>query len=144
MQPYPPVAPDHPDVAQDVEHLRQLSVAHYVYAALQCFFVIFSATFFGIALAMIARPEWFHGAEPPAILLSGFFMSLGLAMSFLSIGFAYCSYRVGRSLKERRHYGFCKLISAFNCLSMPVGTVLGVFTLVVLSRPRVKAMFGRT
>jgi hypothetical protein len=29
-----------------------------------------------------------------------------------------------------------------ECLWMPVGTVLGVFTIIVLMRPRVKRLFG--
>ena len=138
MQPgyYPPAVPN-----QDEEHLRQLSVAHYIYAGLQCFMVFFGLTFFGFGLAMIARPDWFKGAEPPPLLLSGVFMGLGLFFSLMTIGFAYCTYLAGRSIKERRRHTFCMIVAAFNCLSMPLGTILGVLTLIVLQRPTVKPLF---
>jgi hypothetical protein len=39
------------------------------------------------------------------------------------------------------HYIFCLVIAAVECIFMPFGTVLGVFTIIVLQRPTVKAMF---
>ena len=140
MQPssYPPPVPN-----EDAEHLRKLSVAHYIYAALQGFFVLFGLTFFGLALAMIAQPEWFQGSEPPPVLTSAVFMGIGLAISVASIGFAFCTFKAGKALLARQHYSYCMGLAAFNCLWMPLGTILGIFTLIVLSRPTVKAMFGR-
>ena len=35
------------------------------------------------------------------------------------------------------------VIAALECLSVPLGTLLGVFTLVVLSRPSVRDSFDR-
>jgi hypothetical protein len=92
---------------------------------------------------MIARPEWFQGSEPPPLLMSGVFMGLGLFFSILTIGFAYCTYLAGKSLRDRQRYTFCLVIAGINFLSMPLGTILGVFTFVVLQRPSVKVMFGR-
>jgi len=34
------------------------------------------------------------------------------------------------------------IVAGITCLSVPIGTVLGVFTLLVLSRPSVKQMFA--
>ena len=35
------------------------------------------------------------------------------------------------------------IVAGITCLSVPIGTVLGVFTLMVLSRPSVKQMFAQ-
>jgi hypothetical protein len=35
----------------------------------------------------------------------------------------------------------CFVVAAIECIFMPFGTVLGVFTIIVLSRPSVKALF---
>lgn len=43
----------------------------------------------------------------------------------------------------QKGYRTCFAASVFNCLIIPVGTVLGVFSLVVLTRPSVKALFDR-
>ena len=34
------------------------------------------------------------------------------------------------------------VVAALECLAFPLGTVLGVFTLIVLVRPEVKQLFG--
>ena len=47
----------------------------------------------------------------------------------------------GRNLARRRRYLFCQVVAGVGCMFMPFGTVLGVFTLVVLSRPAVRNLF---
>ena len=49
---------------------------------------------------------------------------------------------VGRSLSRRKRYNFCLVMACVECLFMPFGTALGVFTIVVLNRPSVKQSFG--
>ncbi|MGB5813106.1 MAG: hypothetical protein WBG86_21410 [Polyangiales bacterium] len=44
-------------------------------------------------------------------------------------------------LKQRRQRGFCIVVSAVNALSMPVGTLLGVLTIVLLMRSSVADAF---
>lgn len=55
--------------------------------------------------------------------------------------FAVCVILAGRFIVRRKHYIFCLVIASLNCLFMPFGTILGVFTIVVLIRPSVKALF---
>ena len=40
------------------------------------------------------------------------------------------------------HYTFCFVMAALACAFFPFGTILGIFTIVVLVRPGVKEMFG--
>jgi hypothetical protein len=47
----------------------------------------------------------------------------------------------GRSLAARKRYTFCIIVAAISCTFFPLGTALGVFTILVLSRPSVKALF---
>ena len=48
----------------------------------------------------------------------------------------------GRFLATRKHYMFCLVMAAIECLFTPFGTVLGVFTIVVLMRDSVKQSFA--
>jgi hypothetical protein len=50
----------------------------------------------------------------------------------------------GRSLATHRHYWFAFAIACLECLFIPFGTILGVFTIIVLSREPVKALFATT
>jgi len=48
----------------------------------------------------------------------------------------------GRCLKARKNYVFILVVAALDgTLVMPLGTLLGVFTFIVLMRPAVKALF---
>ena len=47
-----------------------------------------------------------------------------------------------RYLQEHRRYMFCLIVAGLECVFMPFGTVLGVFTIIVLLRPSVRQLFG--
>ena len=47
----------------------------------------------------------------------------------------------GRLLRSYRRLTFCQVIAGIECIFMPLGTVLGVLSLIVLSRPSVQDAF---
>jgi len=49
---------------------------------------------------------------------------------------------VGVKIRQRRWWTFCYLTGWGECLMFPFGTILGIFTIIVLSRPTVKRTFG--
>jgi uncharacterized BrkB/YihY/UPF0761 family membrane protein len=52
-----------------------------------------------------------------------------------------CVY-VGVWFRNQRHHTICIVAAAFCCLSFPLGTILGVFSLIVLMKPEAKYLFG--
>ena len=48
----------------------------------------------------------------------------------------------GLAESRRKHYTFCFVMACVECLSVPFGTVLGVFTILVLNRASVKELFN--
>ena len=71
---------------------------------------------------------WIFIVVASVIILVGW--SLAIAILF-----------AGRCLARRTHYMRCFVVAAIECIFMPFGTVLGVFTIIVLSRPSVKILF---
>ena len=67
-----------------------------------------------------------------------------LAIVLLGIAIAICILIAGRSLAKHRHYWFAFAIACVECLFIPFGTILGVFTIIVLLRESVKALFAAT
>ena len=65
----------------------------------------------------------------------------GLFLVF-AVGYALALFLAARFLAERRRHTFCVVVAAISCTFTPLGTVLGVFTLIVLFRPSVKVQFG--
>jgi hypothetical protein len=49
---------------------------------------------------------------------------------------------VGLRIRQRRWWTFCYLTGWGECLMFPFGTILGIFTIIVLGRPSVKRLFG--
>jgi len=49
---------------------------------------------------------------------------------------------VGRCIKRRTRRMLTFVIACLNVMFIPFGTILGVFTLIVLSRPNVKRLYG--
>ena len=47
----------------------------------------------------------------------------------------------GRMMAKRRRRMFCLIVAAISCLFFPLGTLLGIFTILVLSRPSVIQQF---
>lgn len=128
---------------QDTEHLRLLSIFHYVVAGIFAVFSMFPILHLAIGIAMVTGvfDDAENGNPPPAfvgwifILLAAVFILGGLAM-------AICVAFAGRRLGQHRSYMYCLVIAGIECMFMPFGTALGVFTLIVLMRPTVKELFG--
>ncbi len=55
--------------------------------------------------------------------------------------FGALTFYAGRCIQQRKHPTFIFVISCIKCLFVPYGTMLGICTFMVLSRPQVKKLF---
>ncbi len=124
----------------DRQHLDLLAIFHYVYAALIGLFSLLGFIYVFIG-AMIASLPQTGPADAPAKAVGIGVMALGGCFILFLIGKALLALIAGRRLARRRSRTFCFVVAAIECLNVPFGTVLGVFTIVVLSRPSVIALF---
>jgi hypothetical protein len=129
-------------VDQDVEHLKILSILYYVWGGLTACFSCFGLLYVVIGLvAVIAGVQEKQGG-PPAVV-GGMFMLIGIVFVVLGATVGGLTIWAGRCLAQRKRYMLCLVMAGISCLSVPLGTALGVFTIIVLQRPTVKAMFGQ-
>jgi len=130
---------------KDSDHLRLLAVFHYIVAGLAAFFALFPLLYAGMGAFFIwaaRHPNTGQTGEPPPEVLGWIFISGGSLFFLLGLTTAICILIAGRCLATRRHYLFAFVIACVECIFMPFGTVLGVFTIIVLSRESVKAFFS--
>ena len=122
---------------EDEQYLKLLSVFHYVVGGLAACFACIPIIHLSIGIAMLV------GAIDDAPEFVGAFMVV-IAMFAILVGWtvAVCIIIAGRCLAKRRRYMFCLVMAAISCVFMPFGTVLGVFTIIVLMRPSVKELFA--
>jgi hypothetical protein len=130
---------------QDREHLRLLAIFHYAGAGLAALFSFFPLlyTTIGAILIFAARhgtPR--PGEELPPEFLGWIFAIVGLLLFFLGIAMAICILLAGRCLSRNKHYTFALVMACIECLFIPFGTILGVFTIIALSRESVRTLFS--
>jgi hypothetical protein len=145
--PPPPPGPASPPcfvpVNKDMEHLRLLRIFHFVAAGLWGFGSCFGLIYVVMGILFANSPDMFegHGQAPPPFM-GWIFLVLGLAIVLVGWTVATLMLFAGKFLGRRAHYTFCFTMAAIICIFVPTGTVLGVFTIIVLSRQSVKELFN--
>ena len=130
---------------QDKEHLRLLAIFHYVVAGLAALFSFFPLLYTTVGAMFIFAAR--HGTPKPGEdlppeFLGWIFIVLGSVLFLLGIAMAICILIAGRCLSHRKCYSFSFVMACIECLFIPFGTILGVFTIIALSRESVKALFS--
>lgn len=136
----------------DGEHLKLLSLFHYIKGALTILtssFFILHFVMFAIFSRLAENPEFAgeeFGSEFPAALFTIFAILFG-AFIVLGIAFGILQIMSGIFMKKRKNRMFSFIIAIFELIFIPYGTILGVLTIIVLQRESVKnvyAVTGRT
>jgi hypothetical protein len=125
---------------QDRDHLQLLTIFHYVVAGLAALFacIPFLHFFMGLAFAT----GLFGEGEREATVIGIGLMAVTGVIILAGWTFAGLVLWAGRNLAKRTRYTFCLVMAGVQCIFMPFGTVLGVFTIIVLMRDSVKAEFA--
>lgn len=135
------------DAIIDEEHLRLLTIGHYITGGSCIAFASIFIFHFIFVLIASTNPEFFaaQGADasgaPPDGVMKVFAVVLGVLI-LAGWTFGGLTIYAGRCIKRRTHRSFTFVMAALNLMFMPLGTVLGVFTLMALSRASVKRLYG--
>jgi hypothetical protein len=132
--------PEQQQNAIDTEHLKLLSIFHYIVSGIAALCACIPFIHLALGLFLIIAPGRMAANEPPAFL-GWFFVTLASFFILVGWAFAVLVLIAGRFIAQRRRYTFCFVMGCVECLFMPFGTVLGVFTIFVLMRLSVKDMF---
>jgi hypothetical protein len=129
---------------RDCEHLKLLAIFHFVFGGLALVGIGFLFVHYFIMHTLFSNPDMWKSqtqAMPPKAFLDAFiwfylFMGVllltGLVLNVLS----------GLFLLHKRNRVFSLIIGGLNCLQIPFGTALGVFTIIVLSRDSVRELYS--
>jgi hypothetical protein len=122
-------------------HLSTLSVLHYVSGGLTCF-----GGFFLLLIALLGHflgSDWLasQGEDAPPAFVGGLFIVLGWSLFFFTEAIGILNLVSGGLIAARKGRTFSMAISAIDCLNFPLGTALGVYSLVVLSNEDVLAEY---
>jgi len=142
--PQPPMIDPMIARAKDESDLNLLSTLHYVYTALATCGGLGLAGYF-IVLAAIVGNAPAHGshAARDQEVAAGVMIVFGVVMAIIMIPIIVLHFLAAAGLKKRTRYVLVLVMSGWSCLHFPLGTALGVWSIIVLQRPGVKALFGK-
>jgi hypothetical protein len=130
----------------DEEHLKLLSLGYIISAATTAFFSIFGLMYMVMAIFMGALISHQKGAgansnQAPPAFIGWFLGAMGFGIFLFTILLAAAKLRTAFCIKRRRSRTFCMVVAGIGCLGIPYGTVLGVFSFIVLGRDSVARTF---
>jgi hypothetical protein len=141
----PPPVPN-----RDALHLKVIEIFHYVLAGLAVAGMAFLFVHYTIMSTAFSNPHVWEQMEarqkqpmpfdPVAffhafIWFYIFFGAWGMASFFMNVISGFC-------IRSCRWRMFSLIVAGVNCVNFPFGTALGIFTLIVLLRPTMPAIYG--
>jgi hypothetical protein len=122
--------------------LKILSICYYIMAAITGAYVLLIGAYISFLGAFLTKLP-IEGAKSQQIpeFIPGLLAAVGAAAVGIGLLFTACVAGAAWSLPKRRNYPLVIAAAVLNCLHIPFGTALGVFTFVVLNRPGVKESF---
>jgi hypothetical protein len=138
----PPLTRD--QTKADLDHLRLLSIFHYVGAGLAILGLGLLAVHYLFFHAFLYNHEMWKnqkGAVPPPREFFAIFKWFYVAFGVWFVTSGILNVLSGVFLGRRKFRTFSLVVAAMNCVHVPLGTVLGVFTIIVLLRPSVREIY---
>jgi cytochrome bd-type quinol oxidase subunit 2 len=139
--PYPYAQPDPAAIrSKDEADLNLLSTLHYVWTGfLGCMSLGLVGYFIAIAAFVAKSARHARDAETVAAMMTVFAVVFTLMFIPMIILHLYAA----AGMKKRTRYWLAFVMACLACTSVPLGTALGIWTIMVLQRPSVKALFGK-
>jgi hypothetical protein len=113
--------------------LDLLSIFHYVVGGLTALFSCIFLIHIAMGIAMLTGAFDGETAGPPR-LFGLMFVIMPSVIILCGWTLAGMMIAAGRKLKRRVSRTFCLVVAGLECILMPFGTVLGVFTLIILTK----------
>ena len=126
---------------EDEQHLRLLSIFHYVVGGVATLFACFPIFHFSAGIFMVVMAVTEPREAGPIGLIGLLFTGIAGSIMLFGWAFAACIVAAGRFLATRKNYTFCLVMAGVECIFSPFGTVLGILTIITLVRPSVKERF---
>jgi hypothetical protein len=130
-------------VDRDAEQLNLLVLLHYAAAGVTALIACFPLIHVTMGVLLLLLPGFAGGKDGPPREIGFIFIAIGLA--FVSAGWAIAGahFLVARSLKARRRYVVCVVLTAMTCFACLFSSgIVSIATLVILMRPGVKERFA--
>lgn len=126
--------------SQEEASLDLLGTLHIIMGVLTALFACIPIIHLVVGIVMLTS-DINVGEQAPRTIALAFIV---LASLIILVGWILAALIImaGINLKKRKSYQFCTIMAFVECLIMPLGTVLGIFTIMTLSKEPVKELFS--
>lgn len=132
---------------KDRDHLRILAIFYFILGGLSMLGVLFAIFYLALGILFLVSGDTMFANDPNppppevAMIMGWMFVGIAVLTMVLCGLIGGLQLYTGMSLLKQRRHTLCLVIAALTCLSVPLGTILGIFTFVVINRPSAKALF---
>lgn len=120
--------------------LTVVSVFHYVLGGFQLL-MSFLGVFYIVMGILMGTGAMESAKSAPPEALGWVFGSIGVVIMLFCLLLGFLSIKTGRNIHKRRNRMFCIVVDAILCLMVPFGTIVGIFGLILMTRPEIEAEF---
>ena len=126
-------------MTEDEKYLDLLGIFHYVVGGLTALFACIPLIH--VTLGLVMMTGRLEGPEPAARAVGLVIAIIGSIFVLSGWALAAAILVAGRKLHKRKSRTYCLVIGALECLMMPFGTILGVFTIILLAKDSTRELF---
>jgi hypothetical protein len=128
---------------RDREHVKLLAIFHFLFAALALVGVGFLGVHYAIMHSVFSNQDLWKSQQQvlPSKAFFDAFIWFYLFMGAVLLTGLILNALSGLFLLRKRNRVYSLIIGGLNCLQIPFGTALGVFTILVLSRESVRQLY---
>jgi hypothetical protein len=126
----------------DLEQVKVLSVFHYVGVGLAALGLLMVYGHYTLFTRMMSNPNLWKGAAAPPTpeMFAPMRWMYGFGAAIVA-GTGVLNFCAARWLRAKKNRLFTIGVAVVNCFWFPLGTALGVFTIIVLARESVQALY---
>lgn len=123
---------------QDKKHLKRLSQIQILYGILNLFV---SYYYYQVIFSLVDGYRKELEKTNPEVQVA-LFIGFGFILFLIGIAILFCIILAGQSLAQHENYTLCLSVAIAECLIIPIGTLIGVYTIIILRRDSVKKLFA--
>lgn len=131
-----------PYYQEPTHNLNTFYVLFIIKGVLAFFGSIFFLLYAGMGSVFNTMPEFQDNPDMP-FNFGSFILIFGLIGFVICIVAGILNIITARYIKQQRNYTFILVMSIISCLSGILGILLGVFTIIEINKPHVKALFDK-
>lgn len=123
------------------DFLTLVSVFHFVVGGFQMLLSLIGVVYLVIGIAIGSGALETAKSSAPPEAMGWIFGGFGVVITLIFLTLGGLSIKAGINIRKRKNRMFCMVVDAILCLMIPFGTIVGIFGLVMLTKPEVEETF---